>query len=37
MKAEITYFEVPGKGNTEAVMEIVKKKAGGKEIKTVSG
>jgi hypothetical protein len=34
MKAEIVYFETPGKSNTDAVMEIVKKKAVEKGIKT---
>lgn len=35
MKTDITYFEKPGKENTEAVMEIVKQKADEKSIKTV--
>ena len=35
MKTDITYFEKPGKENTDAVMEIVKRKAAEKGIKTV--
>lgn len=35
METEITYFEKPGKENTDAVMSIVKKKAGEKGIGTV--
>jgi hypothetical protein len=35
MKAEITYFEQPGKENTEAVMALVKKRAAELGIKTV--
>ena len=35
MEAKITYFEKPGKENTDAVMEIVKKRAAELGIKTV--
>lgn len=35
MEARITYFEKPGKANTEVVMEIVKQRAGELGIKTV--
>ena len=35
MKTDITYFEKPGKDNTDAVMEIVKQKAAEKGINTV--
>ncbi|MFH1382060.1 MAG: pyruvate kinase alpha/beta domain-containing protein [Chloroflexota bacterium] len=35
MEAKITYFETPGKHNTDAVMEIVKKRAQELNIKTV--
>ena len=35
MEVKITYFETPGKENTDAVMEIVKKRAGELGIKTV--
>jgi hypothetical protein len=35
MEAKITYFETPGKQNTDAVMEIVKKRAQELGIKTV--
>ncbi|MEE8414374.1 MAG: pyruvate kinase alpha/beta domain-containing protein [Dehalococcoidales bacterium] len=35
MEAKITYFETPGKDNTDAVLEIVKKRAEGLGINTV--
>ena len=35
MEAKITYFELPGKRNTDAVMQIVKKRARELGIKTV--
>jgi hypothetical protein len=35
MEAEITYFEKPGKDNTDAVMKIVKNRAAEKGINTV--
>lgn len=35
MPAEITYFEKPGKDNTDAVMAIVKKRVKELGIKTV--
>ena len=35
MKTDITYFDKPGKDNTDAVMEIVKQKAAEKGINTV--
>lgn len=35
MKTDITYFEKPGKENTDAVIEIVRQKAAEKGIKTV--
>jgi len=35
MEGRITYFETPGRENTDAVMEIVKKRAQELEIKTV--
>jgi hypothetical protein len=35
MEGSITYFETPGRDNTDAVMEIVKNRAQELEIKTV--
>jgi hypothetical protein len=35
MEAKITYFETPGRENTDAVMEIVKKRAGELGVNTV--
>ncbi len=35
MKTDITYFETPGRDNTDAVLEIVKQKAAEKGIKTI--